>query len=346
MKACRRRLTLLTRSSPNQISPESAPSSNPRRFRSVLLPDPDGPVTARYSPGLTSRSRPLSTTTGAPTPIENVLVSPMALIIAAALTIPGGSPRPGERARYGTWRAPPPGRRERAKRQRLRPEGGARRGRAADPGERPSRGSPSRGQEPEQSPRRPRVQILEGQARAGAEHLTQQRILGEPEVPRGFDADDGEAIRSRERPLQDPDDDKVPAVQREARPRPETPRGGEVGPHDHLPPIPAPEKPSGADGKLTVVAVGHRHAQVEPQDQLLGQGQELGGDRIEREHHLGLDCRHPRDGQDLLELPAWQQAAAGEARAHSQPLPRHRDLPQDEAVAALDEDRKSTRLNS
>src|SRR3990172_3791114 len=342
IKACRRRPTLLTRSSPNQIPPESAPSNNPRRFRSVLLPDPDGPVTARYSPALTSRSRPLSTTTGAPTPVENVLVSPMALIIAAALTIPGGSPRPGERARYGTWRAPPPGRRERAKRQRLRPEGGARRGRAADPGERPSRGSPSRGQEPEQSPprgpqrtldpevadpleqgrrhrvgqreradqkpqradpddergeerrgiaeepahlagdgdvdaghplgdppghrvrvlaidpahRRPRVQVLEGQARAGAEHLTQQRILGEPEVPRGFDADDGEAIRSRERPLQDPDGDKVPAVQCEARPRPETPRGGEVGPHDHLPPIPAPEKPSGADGKLTVVAVG------------------------------------------------------------------------------------------
>src|SRR3990172_8388066 len=107
IKACRRRPTLLTRSSPNQIPPESAPSNNPRRFRSVLLPDPDGPVTARYSPALTSRSRPLSTTTGAPTPVENVLVSPMALIIAAALTIPGGSPRPGERARYGTLRAPP-----------------------------------------------------------------------------------------------------------------------------------------------------------------------------------------------------------------------------------------------
>src|SRR3990172_4326060 len=319
IKACRRRPTLLTRSSPNQIPPESAPSNNPRRFRSVLLPDPDGPVTARYSPALTSRSRPLSTTTGAPTPVENVLVSPMALIIAAALTsapavdppAEGESqsdPRAAARQAHdealpqnlgqelkvrGPQRTLDPevsdpleqgsrhrvGQRERTdqKPQRADPDderGEERRGIPEEPAHLAGDGDVDAGHPLGDPPghrvrvlaidpahRRPCVQILEGQARTGAEHLTQQRILCEPEVPRGFDADDGEAIRSRERPLQDPDDDKVPAVQCEARPGPETPRGGEVGPHDHLPPIPAPEKPAGPDGKLTVIAGGDRHAQ-------------------------------------------------------------------------------------
>src|SRR5207247_10536364 len=76
---------------------------------------------------------------------------------------------------------------------------------------------------------------------------------------------------------------------------------------------------------------------LDTEGQLLGEPQELRRRRVQREHALGLHARHAGDRGDLLERRRRQEATRGEARAHPHPPPRHGDLAEDEAVAALDE---------
>src|SRR6185436_1967766 len=52
-----------SRSPATVISPRSGRSRPPIRFSSVVLPEPDGPISARNSPCATSRSIPRSTST-------------------------------------------------------------------------------------------------------------------------------------------------------------------------------------------------------------------------------------------------------------------------------------------
>src|SRR2546428_7986995 len=110
-----------------QTSPDVKSSIPDRQFRRVVLPHPDGPITATISPLRTSRSRPRSAWT-APPPLSYVLTrrrattmrssvrGALAGVTAAVGTvmdsedIGGRAPGPtvrGTRATWTGWRIPP-----------------------------------------------------------------------------------------------------------------------------------------------------------------------------------------------------------------------------------------------
>ena len=65
----------LTSRSASTYVPEVGVSRQPSKFMSVDLPDPEGPMSATYSPRCMSRSMPLSTCTVWPPSLKSRVIS-------------------------------------------------------------------------------------------------------------------------------------------------------------------------------------------------------------------------------------------------------------------------------
>jgi len=156
-------------------------------------------------------------------------------------------------------------------------------------------------------------------------------------LARVLDGDDDEAIGRRQHAVEHADDLVGLAFQHEPRARGQAARRCERGADDGPVAVALSQEAPFLHGQRAVVAVRRGHGEVHAQHQFLGERHELRGARVQRQHHLRLhagDARHLADG---LDGRRGQQAAGGEPGAHAHPTPRHRDLAEHEAIAALDE---------
>ena len=195
------------------------------------------------------------------------------------------------------------------------------------------------------SPSRPadggsRVEVGPAEAaRPSSEHLDHHGVAPEPEFPAVFDGDDGKPVGRGEHLVEDSDHRELDAAQRQRGTDVEPARRREVRPEHGDPAVARAEVATPRQRHRRIVSVRRRDRDVDPEHELLGEGEELGNARVEGQHDLGLNALDPGDLPDLRDLGAREESAPGEAGAHADSGPGDRDLTGDEAVAALDEAR-------
>ena len=185
--------------------------------------------------------------------------------------------------------------------------------------------------------RRAGVEVLPGEGAPRPEQRAKGGVEGQPEVAGVLDRQDGEAVGRGEQALHDSDHLEIALADPEAGPGAKRTARRQLGADHDAPAVGRNQGPALGDREAGVVAVRRRHAEVHPQDQLLVHGEELGRPRVQRQHHLRLDGGDARDPAERLDGLAAQEAAGREPGARADARSRHRDLAQDEAVAAVDE---------
>jgi hypothetical protein len=185
--------------------------------------------------------------------------------------------------------------------------------------------------------RRAAVEVRGSHHASSHEQRAQGRIEREPELARVLDRDHGEAIGRGEQPLPHPDHLEIPLANPQAGPDMEGAAHRQLRPDHDAPVVGQRQRAALRDRKGRIVPVRGGNGQVHSQDELLVQGEELRGGRVQRKHDLRLNGRHTGHGPESLDGLTAQETARRASRPGPDPGARHRDLPQDEAVAAVDE---------